>query len=93
MDRGGDRQRLRGGVGRGGARDEQLTALEAMGERQADRYSELLADLQWPLNLETAGAAVMIETIAAPVDVAGLTLTLLSPDRAKLAILRQRWAA
>lgn len=72
---------------------DQLTALEAMGARQADCYSELLANLRWPLNVETGGGAVMIETITRPVDVAGLTLTLLSPDRAKLAALHQRWAA
>jgi beta-lactamase superfamily II metal-dependent hydrolase len=72
---------------------EQLAALEAMGERQADLYSVQLAHLGWPLNLETAGSAVMIETIAEPIDISGLKLTLLSPDRTKLALLHQRWSA
>ena len=77
---------------------DQLKALTTPGAPQplgfpaADAYSKALAAKGWPLNAEFAGKAIVVEQRRAPFAFAGLELTLLSPDRAKLEKLRTEWS-
>jgi hypothetical protein len=59
--------------------------------RQGDEYSEALEKLRWPLNTGFERGVVSIETAPAELDVAGLKITLLSPDAAHLEVLGERW--
>lgn len=75
----------------------QLKALGAQGGLQglgfpaADAYSKALDARGWALNRHFGGKAIMAGAHPAPFDFAGLTLTLLSPSRAKLDKLRREW--
>lgn len=46
----------------------------------------------WPLNAAFSGNPVSIEAKPGPFAIAGLKITLLSPDKEKLKIMRDRWA-
>lgn len=60
--------------------------------RQGDDYSAELAKLRWPLNRHFVSGIASIETALGPIDVAGLKVTILSPDTAHLKALGVRWA-
>ena len=72
---------------------DQMGRIQAFSIPQGDEYSKLIAERGWPLNPGFDGGTVRVEAKPAPFDVAGLTITLLSPDAAKLAAMRQAWAA
>lgn len=72
---------------------DQMTTLQAFGEAQGDRYSAALAKLGWPLNEGFDHRVVAMETAPANLEIEGLKITLLSPDRAHLAAMRARWSA
>jgi hypothetical protein len=57
----------------------------------AERYGKALDAKGWAINEEFGGKPLSIEGNAAPIEVAGLSLTLVSPDRAKLWKLRKEW--
>lgn len=57
----------------------------------ADRYSEALKRMGWDVNAEFDGEPVMIETFPQAFHIEGLSITLLSPDRGKLAPLMAEW--
>ena len=59
--------------------------------RQGDEYSEALEKLSWPLNTGFERGVVSIETAPAELEVAGLKITLLSPDATRLKVLGERW--
>jgi hypothetical protein len=65
--------------------------IQPFGFRGADAYSRAIAARGWPLNKAFGGKAIFTEDNPAPFEFAGLTLTMLSPDRAKLDRLRQDW--
>jgi beta-lactamase superfamily II metal-dependent hydrolase len=71
---------------------DQMNKLQAFGERQGDAYSKRLKALGWPLNGAFDGKAASIEARPDPFEFAGLGITLLSPDKEKLRIMRERWA-
>lgn len=59
--------------------------------KQGDDYSAALAKLRWPVNRHFAGGVASIEAASGPIDVAGLKVTMLSPDSARLRALGDRW--
>tara|TARA_R110002049_G_scaffold15418_1_gene63134 strand:- start:1168 stop:2160 length:993 start_codon:yes stop_codon:yes gene_type:complete len=59
--------------------------------RQGDEYSEALSELEWPLNRHFSGRVASIETASNPIDVAGLKLTIISPDAHRLKAMGSRW--
>lgn len=59
--------------------------------RQGDDYSKALDKLGWPLNEGFKRGVVSIETAPPSIDVAGLRISILSPDAAHLAALGERW--
>lgn len=65
--------------------------LQPFGFKAADAYGKALAAKGWPLNAEFGGEAIFVEQRPAPFPFAGLELTLVSPDRAKLNKLRAEW--
>lgn len=73
---------------------ERLTPLGGfapLGFKGADEYSLLLNKLGWQVNEAFNGGPVLIEARGEPFVFAGLTLTLISPDRGKLEELRRKW--
>jgi hypothetical protein len=60
--------------------------------RQGDEYSAALTELGWSLNRHFPSGVVSIETASNPIDVAGLKLTILSPDAHRLNTMASRWA-
>ena len=61
------------------------------GVRAADAYTLALKAKGWPLNSEFGGKAIHVEARPAPFDFAGLKLTLVSPNRAKLWKMWTEW--
>jgi hypothetical protein len=61
------------------------------GYRAGDLYSKALKKLGWPVNEVFGGKAILVDGPPKPFSFAGLTLTLLSPDRDKLDRLREGW--
>lgn len=59
--------------------------------RQGDEYLEALEKLRWPLNAGFERGVVSIETAPAELEVAGMKITLLSPDATRLKVLGERW--
>ncbi|MEW5685241.1 MAG: hypothetical protein AB1942_10005 [Pseudomonadota bacterium] len=59
--------------------------------KQGDDYAETLDKLRWPVNRHFAGGVATIEAAREPIDVAGLKVTMLSPDQAHLKALGDRW--
>jgi beta-lactamase superfamily II metal-dependent hydrolase len=71
---------------------DQMNKVQPFGERQGEAYSEQLVALGWPLNEAFEGGVASIEAKPEAFDFAGLTVTMLSPDREKLRLMRERWA-
>ena len=71
---------------------DQLQQLEAFSYRQADEFSERLAELGWPVNADFPHNTAVVEAAPTQFEIAGLKITLLSPDVAHLRTLRARWA-
>ncbi|HET6523181.1 ComEC/Rec2 family competence protein [Sphingopyxis sp.] len=65
--------------------------LQPFGFKAADAYSKALAAKGWPINEAFGGKSIFTEGQPTPFLFAGLTLTLISPDRAKLDKLRNDW--
>ena len=61
------------------------------GVRAADAYTLALKAKGWPLNTEFGGKAIHVEARPVPFDFAGLTLTVVSPNRAKLWKMWTEW--
>lgn len=59
---------------------------------QGDAYSAALAKLGWPLNTSFTDGVASIESAPGVIDVAGLKVTMLSPDQPHLAALGSKWA-
>ncbi|MBM1633882.1 hypothetical protein JQV27_13265 [Sulfitobacter mediterraneus] len=59
--------------------------------QQGDAYSAALAKLGWPLNRHFSGGVASIETAPNPIEVAGLKLSILSPDSTRLKAMGERW--
>lgn len=59
--------------------------------RQGDEYLVALEKLRWPLNTGFERGVVSIETAPAELEVAGMKITLLSPDATRLKVLGERW--
>lgn len=57
----------------------------------AESYGKALKAKGWAVNAKFAGKPLSIEGNPGPIDVAGLTLTLVSPNRAKLWKLHNEW--
>ena len=72
---------------------DQMNRIKALSIAQGDAYSERLAELGWSVNADFEGSAVSIEASPEPFDVAGLKVTLVSPDAAHLGTMRSKWAA
>ena len=76
---------------------EQLKAMVKVGNVQpfgfkaADAYTKALSAKGWPLNVAFGGKAIFTEGKPTPFEFADLTLTLISPNRAKLDRLRDGW--
>ena len=60
--------------------------------RQGDEYSAALDQLRWPVNRHFTGGIASIEAASGPINVAGLKVTMLSPDAARLKALGNTWA-
>lgn len=71
---------------------DQMNGLEAFGERQGDEYSAALLERDWPLNSPFTEKFVSVETSPGVIDIAGLRITMLSPDIGHLRSIRSRWA-
>lgn len=71
---------------------EQMTRLSPQGEKQGDAFSDELARLGWPLNTDFTNGTASMESAPADFVVAGLRITMLSPDRQHLAAMATRWA-
>lgn len=59
---------------------------------QGDAYSVELEKLGWPQNAAFERGVVSVETAPSNIEIAGLRLTILSPDTASLRALGNRWA-
>lgn len=59
--------------------------------KQGDEYSVALEKLRWPLNRQFANFVASIENAPGQIDIAGLKITMLSPDAAHLKALGDRW--
>lgn len=71
---------------------DQMNTLQALGEKQGDEYSIALADREWPQNSSFANGVASRENASGVIDVAGLKITILSPDGEHLRGMRDRWA-
>jgi hypothetical protein len=58
---------------------------------QGDAYSIALAALGWPVNASFSDGVAKIESAPTVIEVAGLSVTMLSPDERHLAALGQKW--
>jgi len=59
--------------------------------KQGDEYSTALAKLGWPLNRQFTGRIASTDTAPVELQVAGLKVTMLSPDTAHLKALGDKW--
>ncbi len=59
--------------------------------KQGDAYSLALSTLGWPVNTSFSDGVARIESAPSGIDLAGLRVTMLSPDGAHLAALGRRW--
>lgn len=59
--------------------------------RQGDAYSAALSALRWPLNASYTDGVARIGSAPVPIDVAGIAVTMLSPDQVHLDALGRRW--
>ena len=73
---------------------DQMSRLRAMGPAQGDRFSDAIRQTRWLWNSEFQGDATCLSADGAPLPVTldgDLMLTLLSPDLAKLRVMRDAW--
>jgi beta-lactamase superfamily II metal-dependent hydrolase len=71
---------------------DQMNDIEALGPRQGDQFSAALKAARWPWNTSFGGSAVSLKDADPRIlDLAGLKLTLVSPDAAKLRNMREAW--
>lgn len=66
-------------------------AVQPMGFKAADAYTKALAKHAWEINTAFGGKAIFTDGAPVALEFAGLKLTLISPDRAKLDKLRNNW--
>lgn len=59
--------------------------------RQGDEYSAALDKLRWPLNRHFSNGVASTATAPQPLEVAGLIVTMLSPDTGHLNALGEKW--
>jgi hypothetical protein len=59
--------------------------------KQGDEFSEQLERLEWPLNAAFVNGIVSLENAPGVIEIAGLKITLLSPDNAHLSALGEKW--
>lgn len=59
--------------------------------RQGDACTLRLAELGWPVNASFSDGIARIESAPTPIDIAGLRITMLSPDERRLAALGGKW--
>lgn len=59
--------------------------------RQGDEYSRLLERTGWSQNRHFEGGVASVETVPGVIEVAGLSITMLSPTLERLAILGEEW--
>lgn len=72
---------------------DQMEGLQAFSFAQGDKYSACLKELGWPVNADFGGGAVSVEGRPEPFELAGLMITLVSPDIEHLRTLRSKWAS
>lgn len=72
---------------------DQMARVQPFSVAQGDEWPALLAEREWPLNPDFPDGTVTVEARPDPFDLAGLRITLLSPDAAKLSGMRHAWAA
>jgi len=67
--------------------------LETFGAKMGEELSPLIVDKGWRWNERFTGGAVELADLPLDnvIDVSGLNITLLSPDREKLEVLKQKW--
>lgn len=73
---------------------DQMGRLRAMGPGQGDQFSDAIRQRPWLWNSEFHGHAACLSAAGAPLPVTldgDLKLTLLSPDLAKLRVMRDEW--
>lgn len=69
----------------------QIKGAERRSVKQGEEYSQLLKQLQWPLNTHFERGVVSVETAPAEIDIAGLKIRLLSPNATRLKALADIW--
>ncbi|HEX8061670.1 MAG TPA: hypothetical protein VF535_00470 [Allosphingosinicella sp.] len=71
---------------------DQMNEIEALGPKQGDQFSAALKASRWPWNTSFGGrSASLKDGDPRTLDLAGLKLTLVSPDSAKLRNMRDEW--
>jgi hypothetical protein len=73
-----------------GQREMTSTGTRSMAE--GDAYSLALSALRWPLNSSFADGVAKIESSPGVIDIAGLHVTMLSPDERHLTALGSKWS-
>ncbi|MER8606012.1 hypothetical protein NKH48_20110 [Mesorhizobium sp. M1233] len=69
----------------------EMSSIRTRSMKQGDAYSVALSTLGWPVNEPFSDGVAKIESAPGEIDVAGLRLTMLSPDEAHLTALGGRW--
>ncbi|MBB5695981.1 ComEC/Rec2 family competence protein [Muricoccus pecuniae] len=64
---------------------------QAYGFPAAESYSLALEEKGWDANVAFGGKPLAVEGQRQPIDIADLSVTLVSPDREKLRVLRSEW--
>lgn len=59
--------------------------------KQGDAYSLRLSELGWPVNRSFSDGVARTESVSGAIDIAGLQVTMLSPDERHLAALGGKW--
>ncbi|KAA9014941.1 MULTISPECIES: ComEC/Rec2 family competence protein [Sphingobium] len=70
----------------------EMTSTGIRSMKQGDAYSVALAKLEWPLNTSFCDGVAKIESAPGVIDIAGLKITMLSPDELHLAALGSKWS-
>lgn len=69
----------------------EMTSAGTRSFKQGDAYSVALAKLEWPLNTAFSDGVARVESAPGVIDIAGLKITMLSPDERHLAALGTKW--
>ena len=70
----------------------ETTSTDTRSMKQGDAYSTALAALGWPLNTSFPDGIAKIESVQGVIAIAGLKITMLSPDEPHLAALGNKWS-